>query len=58
MRRCGRSDALEWLPSLLFGLHLGAWTDRRGRRRRTMIGADLGRAALPALRTRPARYRL
>jgi MFS family permease len=40
--------ALEWLPSLLFGLHAGAWADRHGRRRRTMIGADLGRAALLA----------
>jgi MFS family permease len=38
--------ALVWLPSLLFGLHAGAWVDRRGRRRATMIGADLGRAAL------------
>jgi MFS family permease len=38
--------ALEWLPSLLFGLPAGAWVDRRGRRRMTMIGADLGRAAL------------
>src|SRR5262245_17084167 len=38
--------ALVWLPSLLFGLHAGAWVDRRGHRRATMIGADLGRAAL------------
>jgi MFS family permease len=42
----GYLTALEWLPSLLFGLPAGAWVDRRGRRRRTMIGADLGRAAL------------
>jgi MFS family permease len=42
----GYLTALQWLPSLLFGLHLGAWVDRRGRRRVTMIGADLGRAAL------------
>ena len=40
--------ALVWLPSLLFGLHAGAWVDRRGHRRTTMIGADLGRAALLA----------
>ncbi len=40
--------ALVWLPSLLFGLHAGAWVDRRGRRRATMILADLGRAALLA----------
>src|SRR4051794_17589944 len=36
------------LPNLLFSLHAGAWVDRRGRRRRTMIVADLGRAALVA----------
>jgi MFS family permease len=42
----GYLTALEWLPSLLFGLPAGAWVDRRGRRRMTMIGADLGRAAL------------
>lgn len=40
--------ALEWLPSLLFALHAGAWVDRRGHRRATMIAADLGRAALLA----------
>ena len=38
--------ALVWLPNLLFGLHAGAWVDRRGHRRATMIVADLGRAAL------------
>jgi MFS family permease len=42
----GYLTALEWLPSLLFGLPAGAWVDRRGRRRATMIAADLGRAAL------------
>jgi MFS family permease len=42
----GYLTALEWLPSLLFGLPAGAWVDRRGRRRATMIGADVGRAAL------------
>jgi MFS family permease len=42
----GYLTALEWLPSLLFGLHAGVWVDRRGRRRSTMIGADLGRALL------------
>jgi MFS family permease len=42
----GYLTALEWLPSLLFGLPAGAWVDRHGRRRMTMIGADLGRAAL------------
>ncbi|HEY7146109.1 MAG TPA: MFS transporter [Streptosporangiaceae bacterium] len=44
----GYLTALEWLPSLLFGLHAGAWVDRSGHRRMTMITADLGRAALLA----------
>ena len=34
------------LPNLLFSLHAGAWVDRRGRRRHTMIAADVARAAL------------
>jgi MFS family permease len=42
----GYLTALVWLPSLLFGLHAGAWVDGRGHRRATMIGADLGRFAL------------
>jgi MFS family permease len=42
----GYLTALEWLPALLFGLHAGAWVDRRGRRRQIMIAADLGRAVL------------
>ncbi|HUA28417.1 MAG TPA: hypothetical protein VMC03_05990 [Streptosporangiaceae bacterium] len=42
----GYLTALIWLPSLLFGLHAGAWVDRRGRRRATMIAADAGRFAL------------
>ena len=44
------------IPNLLFSLHAGAWVDRRGRRRQTMIAADLGRAALIA--TIPAAYAL
>src|SRR5690242_2436717 len=52
----GYLTALEWLPSLLFGLLAGAWVDRRGRRRTTMIAADLGRAALYA--SIPACYAL
>ncbi|WP_300611895.1 MFS transporter [Trebonia sp.] len=47
----GYLTALLWLPSLLFGLHAGAWVDRRGRRRHMMILADVGRAA--ALATIP-----
>ena len=26
----GVLTALEWLPSLLFGMHAGTWADRRG----------------------------
>ena len=44
----GYLTALVWLPSLLFGLHAGAWVDRRGQRRLTMIAADLGRFVLLA----------
>lgn len=44
----GYLTALLWLPSLLFGVHAGAWVDRRGRRRATMIVADIGRFALLA----------
>src|SRR6516165_5767224 len=44
----GVLTALAWLPSLLFGMHAGAWADRRGKRRQTMIAADLGRAVLMA----------
>ena len=52
----GYLTALVWLPSLLFGLHAGAWVDRRGRRRATMIAADLGRFGL--LITLPLCYAL
>jgi MFS family permease len=44
----GVLTALVWVPSLLFGLHAGAWVDRLGHRRLTMIIADLGRAGLLA----------
>ena len=44
----GYLTALEWLPSLLFGMHAGAWANRSGRRRQLMIGCDLGRCALLA----------
>jgi MFS family permease len=52
----GYLTALQWLPSLLFGLHAGAWVDRRGQRRSAMIMADLGRAA--AFATIPLCYAL
>ena len=48
--------AAELAPALLFSLHAGAWVDRRGRRRKTMIATDLGRAALIA--TIPLAYAL
>ncbi len=38
--------AAELAPNLLFSLHAGAWADRRGRKRHTMIATDLGRALL------------
>jgi MFS family permease len=40
--------AAELSPNLFFALHAGAWIDRRGRRRETMIVTDLARAALIA----------
>jgi MFS family permease len=52
----GYLTALVWLPSLLFGLHAGAWVDRRGHRKATMIAADLGRFAL--LASLPVTYAL
>ncbi|TMG40882.1 MAG: MFS transporter, partial [Chloroflexi bacterium] len=44
----GYLTAAGWLPYLLFALHAGAWVDRRRRRRRVMIAADLGRALVLA----------
>ena len=44
----GYLTAVALLPNLLFALHAGAWVDRSGRRRRTMIAADVGRAVLLA----------
>ena len=52
----GALTALTWLPSLLFALHAGAWADRRGHRRATMIVCDLGCCAL--LASIPAGYAL
>jgi MFS family permease len=43
----GLMSAAEMTPYLLFGLILGAWVDRVDRRR-LMISADIGRAALIA----------
>jgi MFS family permease len=42
------ATAAFFLPYLLFGLLIGAWVDRVDRKR-LMIGADLGRAAVIAL---------
>jgi MFS family permease len=43
----GLASAVQLLPYLLFGLVIGAWVDRVDRRR-LMIAADLGRAAVIA----------
>jgi MFS family permease len=50
----GYLTAFALAPNLLFALHAGAWVDRRGGRRRAMIAADVGRAAL--LLTVPLAY--
>jgi len=42
----GLLSAAALAPNLLFSIHLGAWADRRDRRRAMMVLADLGRAAL------------
>ena len=44
----GYLTAAALAPNLLLALHAGAWVDRFGRRRRTMIAADLARAVLLA----------
>lgn len=54
--KMGYLSAAILAPNLFFALHLGAWIDRRGRRRQAMIAADLGRAVL--LGTIPAAYLL
>jgi MFS family permease len=50
----GYLTAAGVVPSLLFSLHAGAWIDRRGRRRRAMLAADMARAGL--LVTIPAAF--
>jgi MFS family permease len=52
----GYLSAAATIPNLVFSLHAGAFVDRRGRRRRTMILADLARAA--AIATVPILYAL
>ncbi|SED39630.1 Predicted arabinose efflux permease, MFS family [Streptomyces sp. TLI_105] len=42
----GLLKTAELLPALLLNLPFGAWADRQASRRRAMIAADLGRAAL------------
>lgn len=42
----GLLTAVAWLPFLLFSIPAGSWVDRRGGRRRLLIAADLGRAAV------------
>ena len=50
----GYLTAAEIAPALFFSLHAGAWLDRYGHRRETMIATVVGRAAL--LATIPAAY--
>jgi MFS family permease len=52
----GYLTAVGLAPNLLFSLHAGVWADRRRSRRRLMLAADLGRAAL--LATIPLAYAL
>lgn len=42
----GLLAAAALAPNLFFSIHLGAWADRRHRRRTMMVAADFGRAAL------------
>ncbi len=42
----GLLTAAALAPNLFFSIHLGAWTDRRSRRRELLVAADLGRALL------------
>ena len=44
----GLLAAAAGAPALLFSLHLGAWIDRSGLGRESMIAADVGRALLTA----------
>jgi MFS family permease len=44
----GLLSAATLAPNLFFSIHLGAWADRRDRRRTLMVAADLARAALLA----------
>ena len=53
-KQMGYLVAAELVPNLFFALHAGAWVDRRGHRRQTMIFTDLVRAAL--LATIPLAY--
>ena len=53
-KQMGYLVAAELVPNLFFALHAGAWVDRRGRRRQTMIFTDLVRAAV--LGTIPLAY--
>jgi MFS family permease len=52
----GALTTVYLIPNLLFSLHAGAWVDRRGERRRTMLAADAGRAL--AVASVPVAYAL
>ncbi|HEU4706026.1 MAG TPA: MFS transporter [Solirubrobacterales bacterium] len=42
----GLLTAAALAPNLLFSIHLGAWADRRPRRRELLVAADVGRALM------------
>ncbi len=44
----GVLTTLYLIPNLLFSLHAGAWVDRRGKRRQTLLATDVARAVLIA----------
>ena len=44
--RMGALLTLYLVPNLLFSLHVGVWTDRRGKRRQTMLLADYARGLI------------
>jgi MFS family permease len=52
----GYLTTVALVPNLLFSLHAGAWVDRRGRRRQTMLVTDVARGLL--LATVPVAYAL
>ncbi len=44
----GTLTTIALVPNLIFSLHAGAWVDRRGKRRRTLLATDVFRGVLIA----------